>query len=286
MSEESANFTADLHTQPVSESFGLCPGVRGYDPDNAYYMCEASQLVYTDEAKNIEQYKQWGFSDVKFFSDPHIDTQVAVATTDSVITVTFRGSESLQDWLSDASIVLVPTPMGYVHAGFLNALNAVWDGVKNTVEEFGGKSKSLIISGHSLGAALSTLCAARFEIENDHIPSCVYNYGSPRVGGVSFYRKFSSTEVSKFFWRVVNNNDIVCKIPTNLNGYLHVGKLVYIDSDGNIKHGGYWWNNLQDLVVGSIRSPLRQIQQQDDVGPDLVTDHYIKNYLRPLKKAM
>ena len=57
--------------------------------------------------------------------------------------------------------------------------------------------RKLIITGHSLGGAMATICAKRLseEYENVH---CLYTYGSPRVGGRKFVKSFLSSNRYRF----------------------------------------------------------------------------------------
>jgi predicted lipase len=64
----------------------------------------------------------------------------------------------------------------------------------------------LFITGHSLGAALATLCAAR--LQYDELPQraqippvhAVYTYGSPRAGDMAFKDKYIQ-ELDKITFR-------------------------------------------------------------------------------------
>ena len=67
------------------------------------------------------------------------------------------------------------------------------------------------VTGHSLGAALATLATIR--LTNDGIPvNGLYTYGCPRVGEVKFRSLFEENVTARAY-RLVNNNDIVARIP-------------------------------------------------------------------------
>ena len=177
-------------------------------------------------------------------------TQCYVAHNDDFVIVAFRGSESrkregahgrgihyiVADWLADLNIDLVDSGQGgSVHQGFKEALDEVWNtqdqtgehqGLESYLDEVGnedGRRRSVWFTGHSLGAALATLAAARY----GNVAG-LYTFGSPRVGDRIFAAGFRVNT-----YRFVNNDDLVTKVP--LPGpYRHVGTMKYID------HPGLW----------------------------------------------
>ena len=115
-------------------------------------------------------------------------------------------------------------PGGQVHRGFMQALEEVWSDLLPHLTQLDGKGCKLWVTGHSLGAALATLCASRY----DNVQG-VYTFGSPRVGNDGFKEKLDAN-----IYRVVNNDDIVARVPPP-GTYVHVGELKFIDSDGIIQ---------------------------------------------------
>src|SRR5262249_54451343 len=90
-------------------------------------------------------------------------------------------------------------------------------------------AKPVWLTGHSLGAALATLAAARWAA--GHRVQGLYTFGSPRVGNAAF-----AATVPGPCYRFVNNNDVVTRLPPPglFAGYRHVGVLKYIRTDGVI----------------------------------------------------
>lgn len=84
----------------------------------------------------------------------------------------------------------------------------------------------LFVAGHSLGAALASLMFARLlRSESDlgediELRDC-YTFGTPRIGNGDFAGAFEASLVSpidrsNILWRVVDNQDVVCKVPPGL----------------------------------------------------------------------
>lgn len=93
----------------------------------------------------------------------------------------------------------------------------------------------LYFCGHSLGGAMATICAGRCLLSYiDSNPKQLFTYGSPRVGCKNYigYVKLD-------YYRFVNNNDIVTRVPPTWMGYAHAGKEIYFNRNGDIKDYGY-----------------------------------------------
>ncbi|KAI8110030.1 hypothetical protein M9435_001710 [Picochlorum sp. BPE23] len=211
-------------------------------------------IILAEELADIE------FDPVSFIENRDTDTQAWIFwnTTNKRIVVAFRGTEQTEfkDLLTDASLIpsriaaedgrLAPSNQSmdeqsdpWVHSGFLRGYLSVASEVKEIVQQIVGQERNrweILFTGHSLGGALTTLCAydiAKMEEskENKLFSSIdVYNYGSPMVGGEAFTSEFNALLPN--CWRIVNENDAVCRLPRFL-GYGHVGGKVTLHRDGS-----------------------------------------------------
>jgi hypothetical protein len=123
--------------------------------------------------------------------------------------------------LTDANALLTPWPesAGLVHAGFAAAMRAVLPELRRWLEPQPCAGK-LLVTGHSLGAALATLAASVLQ------PSLTVTLGSPRVGD----RAFAATVTSELV-RIVGCCDAVTDLPPPIV-YCHVGPTTYVTHDG------------------------------------------------------
>jgi len=204
-----------------------------FDMVNAWWLIEASTLVYAEPDFVTEKFKQnAGFTNVKFFENKA--TQCFVANNEKFAIVAFRGSEArlregdsdpghiFADWMANFNFLPEAWDQGgNVHRGFKTAL--VWTDLEDYVSNLQKNNLKIWITGHSLGAALATLAADRYGNVQG-----LYTYGSPRVGDQDFKKDFNVNT-----YRFVNNSDIVTKVPPP-GLYCHVGELKYIDSEGII----------------------------------------------------
>lgn len=192
------------------------------------------------------------------------NTQAGVLFNSHFIIVVFRGTEgapipglnpllgnSLKDWLtnSQAFVLLKPSDSwpGKVHRGFYNALQQKYAQIRDAVKEARSNNQKVFLTGHSLGGALATLCAYRFQKFSDIDVAGVYTFGAPRVGNVEWrtdYDLGQNLRGKTFRW--ARGKDFAAALPfvpdppgpggppSNMQ-YFHVGQLNYIESDGNIK---------------------------------------------------
>ena len=215
---------------------------------NAWWLAEASTLVYADEDFVRSRFRQAGLPEVKFFENQ--STQCYVANNDQFAIVAFRGSEiwkkkdkadlsavvadlktNIDIWLTDWE------QGGKVHRGFKEALDEVWPDLQPYIRKLQDQGRKIWITGHSLGAALATLCVGRYgDVQG------VYTFGSPRVGNSAFKENLEAE-----IYRIVNNEDIVPRVPPP-GLYVHVGELKFIDRNGIIR-------NEEDEMAQSVDEP-------------------------------
>jgi Lipase (class 3). len=283
---------------------------------NAWWLAEASLLVYDVESFVTERFSEAGLATVRFFTGS--TTQCFVASNDDFVIVAFRGTQVAKpgapvdfrgivtDILFDANIALVDSQQGgYVHSGFKNALAEVWydqtgqpelEAYLNHIND-DGRKRTLWFTGHSLGAALATIAADRYGNVQG-----VYTFGSPRVGDGEFKDDYHVNT-----YRFVNNNDIVTNVlllgpykplripPVGI--YRHVDSLRYIDSAGHINDNPKLADRLRDAfkgqfghlfnVLGQIRAGFFGTIPDDgfiDHAPLYYANHIWNNYLEEISR--
>jgi triacylglycerol lipase len=125
-----------------------------------------------------------------------------------------------------------------VHSGFWEEANKVYPGILEAVKAGRKKDEKVYVCGHSLGGAMAVLVAEM--LCHDKIPvEELKTFGQPRVGTRKFRRHLEGCKIGSYH-RYVNNNDIVPRVPPALFGFVHGGKLMYINSYGNIRNSTIW----------------------------------------------
>ncbi|MCM8612501.1 lipase family protein [Accumulibacter sp.] len=210
----------------------------GTPQDDTALCAEMSRLAYVKEEGRLAEYLgRAGFSKGQALGYGRNGTQVFIATArgGGFTVVAFRGTEpnDPSDLFDDAEFLLTQWcdakgcgALGKVHEGFARAAHQ--EGVFGRVMAYLNalpRDHRVLITGHSLGAALATLLAS-------WVPSAhLFTFGSPRVGNAAF----AATMDGRIATRYVNCCDLVTQVPPEGPlGYAHVGKLSYIDRNGTM----------------------------------------------------
>jgi triacylglycerol lipase len=150
--------------------------------------------------------------------------------TQTVI-VSFRGTETPQDWLQDFDALAFPFPdvanSGLVHQGFDAVYRTIRESVIAGVNAVRPNAASLWVTGHSLGGAVAVLAA--FDLAKNTVAPLVpqiYSFAGPRVGDDVFKKNFDQT--IPLCYRVWNRWDIVPQLPAPPQ-YIHVGQGIEVD---------------------------------------------------------
>ena len=204
---------------------------QGWEPDvdnqNHDLLCaEMSRLAYAGQEVVIPALARIGFSAVGFIGGDDPATRFEMHGTEGFVAknpaqgltvLAFRGTESnkFDDLISDLDTLQRDFRDGRrVHTGFLKAYGPLVQQRVTTLLQ--DREGSLLVTGHSLGAALATLAAL------DTNPTALITFGSPRVGDAQFARLFNGLTVHRF----VNCCDVVARIPPEQFDHGHLRQLL------------------------------------------------------------
>jgi len=154
-----------------------------------------------------------------------------------LIVVAFTGTATVKQWMVDLHIAQEPL-LGCngckVHTGFNSASQRISPDLMARLETALTRlpMATVVVTGHSLGAALAHLFAYHFRqsfangvTHNRVPPTVVYTFGSPRVGNAAFVEAYN--RLVPHSYRLVHNEDPVPHLPPEWTGYTHAGVLVY-----------------------------------------------------------
>jgi Lipase (class 3) len=193
----------------------------------AYYRAEASS---PERERLTEALARVGFSGLTLFVDAPTGAAAFAArrSTDGVTLLAMRGTQpdDLGDIATDlrANTVDWTESEGRVHAGFAFATRALVPQFQKWIGDTKPDLSKLIVTGHSLGAAMATLVATIWR------PGRLVTLGSPRVGDETFVATVAAPSILRF----VDCCDVVTGLPPPVGGYTHLKTCAYVTRDGAI----------------------------------------------------
>ncbi|MBZ5592500.1 MAG: lipase family protein [Acidobacteriia bacterium] len=160
--------------------------------------------------------------------NPHVGDVVsfgflAISTANELVAA-IRGTDTILEWLHDASFLMVPCPIskahGFTEDGFTSVYRSLRIGrangtlpVKDSIKSYldTGAAASVTVCGHSLGGALATLLTLDVALNTSCRTPVGYTYASPRTGDHIFASTYNAAV--SFSYRIVNRQDLVPQLP-------------------------------------------------------------------------
>ena len=160
------------------------------------------------------------------------------------IILVFRGSDGTADWIDNLKFGKRKSPAGWfkkryrLHQGFMEQYESIKPKISRILTDY--TVKEIVVTGHSLGGALATICAADlskfFNVE-------LITFGSPRVGTPLFARYVNKS--IKNITRYRYGSDPVSAVPFFGWGFHHTkGHHRYIKKLT-------WYQKLKNIVTAS-----------------------------------
>jgi len=198
-----------------------------------YFSEYAYCLNYMSANYNSNKYTA-GFVPTLSFSSGKSDSIVGFVgyqpSTNAII-VSFRGSENIQNWITNLSFIRTDYPNCSgcsVHKGFYQAEQEVLPQIQAEVAKLNAAhpSYSVVVTGHSLGAALATLTALDLAPTYGANRVKLYNYGCPRMFNQAG-ADFASGGAITIGARRTHYKDIVPHTPPEIMGFVHTSGEIY-----------------------------------------------------------
>jgi hypothetical protein len=192
----------------------------------AYYRAERSA---GERARLAEALGRVGFSEPVLFAGPRSGVAAfATGRADGATLLSFRGTQpdNYKNLITDvrANLVAWPESGGLVHDGFATAVRVLKPQILEWIDHSKPDDSKLILTGHSLGAAMATLAATIWR------PAWLVTIGSPRVGDAAFVATVAATHKVRF----VDCCDAVTEVPPEFGGYRHIGEPTYLTRDAGV----------------------------------------------------
>lgn len=168
------------------------------------------------------------------------------------VVITYRGSSSIRNWFADLEFTQVACSK-YMSSGLSGAISGckvhegfgkAWASLSN--DTYNGLTKALaahptaaiVLTGHSLGAAVATIAAAELRTKGYTVD--LFTYGSPRIGNSPLVTYLSTQgpvgslgSSSSSNYRVTHMDDPVPQLPPIvLFGYYHTSPEYWLSDAG------------------------------------------------------
>jgi len=214
----------------------------------------------------------------RHFKDHH--TQIAWGVShrsfgqhgnEALYAVAFRGTSMRNlntftaNWLTNLKLLGSELDGMIVHSGFLDALLPHKEEILLEVLKEAKGHHRILVTGHSLGAALAHLFAYFLKKAMPHIKVELITAGSPRVGDYRFVTKLEN--MTSFTYRVNDWCDMIPTTPKSvykdlkLIGMMHVGPQITVGSDApcwpdpskilKLHKIGRYIHTIRDGIVGA-----------------------------------
>jgi len=242
------------------------------------------EIIYNVNLTNAVYFKSteidWkglGIKKVTWMNDNKTDTQGFTALSNDTLYIVWRGSSSPKDFLKDAQVKKVNfvEPGEKVHNGFYTAFSSVKEDLYSSINFILSKKldkiKSVVICGHSLGAALTVISSYMICKDFPQIAHLVKNVtvGCPRVGNSTFKDNYNKLVPKSI--RIVNDKDLVTRIPKI--GFTHINEGITLNEKG-------------EVITYSSLNPFRYFIEIfiSDISGEAAKDHFVDNYLKVIDK--
>ncbi|WP_341501200.1 lipase family protein [Gallaecimonas sp. GXIMD4217] len=159
-----------------------------------------------------------------------------------------------REWATDVRAALVPwpkdNPLGKVHGDWLALGERLWQELRPELVKRTRADTAIWLTGHGLGGALCQWLAARLTLLDDGIELAgVVSFGSPRIFDAALAKRLEE-QLGERLWRVVNDQDVLTRLPPQCFGYRHAGQLCYFDLAGGLhdsdSDSSKWWGQFWD----------------------------------------
>lgn len=233
---------------------------------------ELSNICYLSRAEAGTLANRMGFPEIRYYDNDGAQAYIFANKHDAVVTCRGTQPDDWNDLKADLDLQRAAAETaGWVHRGFKREVDDLWPRLEQALVN---NTRTLWFAGHSLGAAMSAICAGRCKLSYiKSNPRALFTYGSPRVGN---QRYVNYVQMEAFRW--VNNNDIVTRVPPAWLGYRHKGQEIYLNANGKIRRLTSW-QRVKDRWRGFFRS-LRERRF------DPFSDHSIVEYVTHIRAAV
>jgi triacylglycerol lipase len=221
-----------------------------YQENMAQYVFNLISVLGSNKKELIQ--KQKGLDVIKKLYNSTEDKPFGVIFYDKAnktLFIIFRGTINIGEWMQDFDVSqksytlpiiknstknknnniqsmfsLSPGNIVKIHSGFIDVYTKFRLELLNKVKII--KPSTIIVSGHSLGAAVATIVGTELYMKG--YDTIIYNYASPKVGNEVFSKVIKDNSIP--LYRHVNTSDIIPTLPPSVVPNLNIPSKPYFYS--------------------------------------------------------
>jgi triacylglycerol lipase len=198
--------------------------------------------------------------------------------TKNEVTVVFRGSQVLSDWLTNVCFwpkrKRFHKTVYYIHYGYDRLLTqptvstsqdtsaSIYQQIDKVLAPLIAKGKRVSLTGHSSGGAMAILTGDWLERKYPRCIKRVVTFGQPATGFRSFYKHYL---LHKRTYRICCDLDIITFLPPLPGIFMHVGR-------------NLWLHN--ERIYENIRPSVRLYMTLRSWLISPISYHYMHKYIR------
>lgn|GEM_PF-7115408 len=206
---------------------------------------------------------------------PSADVQCLVIPSPVCTVFAFRGTDDISKWIMDAKVAFFNTGRNgeKCHLGFHEAVAAI----APVLDPIAAQSTlPIIVTGHSAGAAMARQYVRRLALGGVMAAHSI-TFGEPRSFNRVGAKIYDALGIPT--WRVIDEDDIVCRIPWRFGLYRHTGNSAFFDFWGNVAINEPWYAHVPSDISAAVA------EWRAKRGVAFISDHPMDRYIDRLAKA-
>lgn len=234
---------------PATGAFFSNAPLAGFLADEVYTAALEAEAAYFNANidSHVAQIPRLQTGRVLVFSSPAEASGIVFFKNSGEVVISYHGTSSLRNMATNLwAVICFPFFMdrGFVHSGFYHGFLRSWDNLYPLLADHAASlglsvaDLDITVTGHSLGAALATICAYRLVKVSAVKKIRVATFASPRVFSLSASAEYkntllsgSETKLGSVTLRIAQKGDPITEMPHSTMGYKHVGVLIAIERD-------------------------------------------------------
>ena len=161
--------------------------------------------------------------------------------------VSFSSTQFVSEWIDDFDFRaahpsnITTDDKFFVHIQHYNLYNSLRDELIKSLKSIINDETVVVVTGHSLGGSVSSICFFDFVINNVVKKRTLYTFGSPRPGNTAFAEVLNNEKTAM---RVANTADLATTVPPPI-----IENFIYTHHNGI-----YFTMNLDSYSLNHIES--------------------------------